>query len=487
MEKLPPLKKGPTHAHANSRQNRDLHIHNTRHRARKSAPSNAQLVRQQGPSVASSRRPAADSSCSTGDQSDERNEKNYICRFRCIAKMVKNQLVWFQTLKEAEEHLKTYVADDNEKDEQHSLTFNAAAFKPDVQSFSILTPKAKALLQRPSHTRSKQELEYLEQFTLRLKCFDRYSKFVRKQLAGVLLYQQFEKGRVVIRQGDKGFNFYFIVSGGVLIEVQEEDPTTGGKHINIMGELGPGASFGELALIHETKRRATIVCKEDTEFLTIDKPDFDAVLGLSHEMEWNTRMNILKSHPYFKDWSTSSLQMVAEGSRIHEYPPNSIIIKNLALSKDNDVIYLVVKGTCNVVQKLKMLEYDNEDLREKTVVLPPIGDPCLRQKNVVRRWLVVKRIFPGEMFGLGEGGPDISVITDQRVDCLAINKMVIARNDTRNALSANLCGLYPSRDFVFKKYIDLCQWKEYRHKAVKEAISKGNYQQQKIVGLLFFD
>ena len=136
-------------------------------------------------------------------------------------------------------------------------------------------------------------------------------------LRSFLFYHSFEKGRVIIRQGDQGFNFYFILSGSILIEVQQ-DPQTGTKHNNIMGELGQG-----LALLHESKRRATIVCKEDSEFLTIDKPDFEKVLRLSHEMEWDTRMNILQNHPLFTDCSLNALQMVAEASTIIEYPPNT--------------------------------------------------------------------------------------------------------------------------------------------------------------------
>ena len=48
---------------------------------------------------------------------------------------------------------------------------------------------------------------------------------------------------MVICQGNVGFNFYFIVSGSVLVEVFQEDPITGN---HIVGELGPG-SFGKLA------------------------------------------------------------------------------------------------------------------------------------------------------------------------------------------------------------------------------------------------
>ncbi len=115
-----------------------------------------------------------------------------------------------------------------------ALTFNLNAFKPEVQSCGTLNPRAKAILMKPSFNRTAEELAFLQRFTLKLKCFDRYPVYVRKELASVLYYEAFEKGRVVIRQGDTGFNFYFIASGSVLVEVQEEDQLTEKPFVCIM-------------------------------------------------------------------------------------------------------------------------------------------------------------------------------------------------------------------------------------------------------------
>lgn len=41
--------------------------------------------------------------------------------------------------------------------------------------------------------------------------------------------------------------------------------------------MSEGDAFGELALLHNIRRTATIICKENSEFLRVDKPDFDEV------------------------------------------------------------------------------------------------------------------------------------------------------------------------------------------------------------------
>ena len=43
--------------------------------------------------------------------------------------------------------------------------------------------------------------------------------------------------------------------------------------------LGAGDGFGELALLNDSPRLATIVCKEDSYFGTLNKEPFRAILG----------------------------------------------------------------------------------------------------------------------------------------------------------------------------------------------------------------
>ena len=47
--------------------------------------------------------------------------------------------------------------------------------------------------------------------------------------------------------------------------------------------MSEGDAFGELALLHNIRRTATIICKQNSEFLRVDKPDFDEVSKYSKE------------------------------------------------------------------------------------------------------------------------------------------------------------------------------------------------------------
>lgn len=46
-----------------------------------------------------------------------------------------------------------------------------------------------------------------------------------------------------------------------------------------VNELGVGDSFGELALINDRPRMATIICKEDCEFAILERDQYKEILG----------------------------------------------------------------------------------------------------------------------------------------------------------------------------------------------------------------
>ena len=311
-----------------------------------------------------------------------------LTKFKTMARMVKNHIMLTKGLMHnAEEHLKTYVDDE----QAGTLTFNVNAFRPETQSCGGLTPRAKGVLMKPSWLRTHEELKFLHTFTLKLKCFERYPVYVRKELSSVLYYESFEKGRVIIRQGDIGFNFYFILSGGVLVELQEEDQQTGKKHNMVVGELGIGSAFGELALLHDARRRATILCKEDSEFLRIDKPDFDMVLKKNHERELNARMQHFQENPVFANWTKTNLTVAVEGSQLVEYPPNTVILKDLTATSDK--IYIITHGTCKVVQKIYL--WEQLDSNNEKLVLPVVhGEHNQEGSNLEAAKKGMKKVTP---------------------------------------------------------------------------------------------
>jgi len=79
----------------------------------------------------------------------------------------------------------------------------------------------------------------------------------------------FRAGEVIMAQGEAGTCAYFIQEGRVGIVVEKED----GQVLN-MGTRGPGSIIGEMAIVDNQPRSATIRSLENCRLLEITKDDF---------------------------------------------------------------------------------------------------------------------------------------------------------------------------------------------------------------------
>ena len=79
----------------------------------------------------------------------------------------------------------------------------------------------------------------------------------------------------MFRQGDRPTAFYVVRSG--VLEVIEEDPDTGEERQ--IRTLVRGESFGELGLLMDAPRAATIRAVEEAEVFEVDQGTFDHLLA----------------------------------------------------------------------------------------------------------------------------------------------------------------------------------------------------------------
>ena len=85
-------------------------------------------------------------------------------------------------------------------------------------------------------------------------------------VAGVLRVRRAERGERLIRKGDQADSMYFIVSGEVEVDAETGAPK---------GRLIEGDFFGEIALIADRTRTATITALAPCKLLLLHKNDFE--------------------------------------------------------------------------------------------------------------------------------------------------------------------------------------------------------------------
>src|SRR5262245_17040323 len=89
-----------------------------------------------------------------------------------------------------------------------------------------------------------------------------------EHLAARLVPLRLEPGTVIVREGDPGDRFYLIVEGTVAVSAEG----------SALSDLGPGDYFGEIALIRDMPRTATVTASTAVVVYVLEREDFLAAV-----------------------------------------------------------------------------------------------------------------------------------------------------------------------------------------------------------------
>ncbi|HEU4943233.1 MAG TPA: MFS transporter [Gaiellaceae bacterium] len=90
----------------------------------------------------------------------------------------------------------------------------------------------------------------------------------QESLAHALVPVSLEAGEELFRQGDVGDRFYIVEDGEVEIVIDGR----------VVRETGPGGYFGEIALLRDVPRTATVRARTDVDLFALDRDDFIAAV-----------------------------------------------------------------------------------------------------------------------------------------------------------------------------------------------------------------
>jgi CRP-like cAMP-binding protein len=143
-----------------------------------------------------------------------------------------------------------------------------------------------------------------------------------------------EAGDAIIRQGDKGDAFYLVTDG--LFDIHVDGV---GK---VAGDLGCGKSFGELALLYNAPRNASVVASVPAKAWAIDRATFRAAMAVrSRETQAEVCAQI-SGAPLLKHLTKSQLTKVADAIKYQTFAAGDIIINK---GEVGNAFYLIKKGS----------------------------------------------------------------------------------------------------------------------------------------------
>eukprot|EP00736_Rhodelphis_marinus_P013224 Rmarinus@m.25799 len=173
-------------------------------------------------------------------------------------------------------------------------TFEASRFR--VTATSWLSAEAKLfcrdILKKPTERRNREDLKLIVQVaTANDQLFGGLPHSVKLQVARKMTHRRVERNELVFRQGDEPLHFYTILFGSAWVCVERGEEFDGNQdQTNVDAEytrigdvvakrvavLYAGDSFGELGLVNNEPRSATILAREALDLIEVSKEDYHA-------------------------------------------------------------------------------------------------------------------------------------------------------------------------------------------------------------------
>ena len=118
----------------------------------------------------------------------------------------------------------------------------------------------------------------------------------------------------------------------------------------IAQEMKSGESFGEVALITNSKRNEICVCKENCHFLRIDKKNYKKILMLNHARELRELVDFFSKFDIFSHWPRSQLSTFMKFFQVNSFSNNDVLYKE---NDESNFLYFIKEGEVEVFFFLK--------------------------------------------------------------------------------------------------------------------------------------
>jgi CRP-like cAMP-binding protein len=192
----------------------------------------------------------------------------------------------------------------------------------------------------PVELRTRKHWKSIRFVTDTMKAFADYPEMLKNYLVKVLTLSDSTVDTYICREGDPADNFYVVVAGYLRVEVKHPNDKTATIVVN---RMGPGASFGELSLVFDQNRAASVISDaKHVSLLVIPKTQFhDLGLAQYHLALLQEKYATLCCNRLFDSWSDEALTALAQIAQVKTFQQHTKILKQ---DSRPDYFHILRKG-----------------------------------------------------------------------------------------------------------------------------------------------
>jgi cAMP-dependent protein kinase regulator len=198
----------------------------------------------------------------------------------------------------------------------------------------------------PNITKTEEERDHIKSILGNVFLFQGMTTDEVSTLIGAMSPVTVAQGESIIKQGDAGDFFYIVDSGefDVFVNgvVDEQQAPKSVFHYKT------GGSFGELALMYNAPRAATVTASSNSILWSVDRKTFRKIVIQSRQKRSRYYEQFLKAVPLFEKLTDAERSQLADALAPVEFAEGVVILNQGDQDLDNNKFYLVSEGTATV-------------------------------------------------------------------------------------------------------------------------------------------
>ncbi|XP_006004993.1 cGMP-dependent protein kinase 2 [Latimeria chalumnae] len=232
----------------------------------------------------------------------------------------------------------------------------------------------------------------------------------------------YSQSQLVIQEGEAGNHLYVLAEG--LLEVSQN-----GK---LLGHMHPGMVFGELAILYNCKRTATVKAVVESRIWVLDRPIFQNIMMRTAQAQHEEYFSFLRSVSLLKNLPEEKLAKIIDCLEVDYYDKGDYIIRE---GEEGNTFFIIAKGKVCVTQTMEGSQEPQE----------------------------IKTLGAGDYFGekalISEDVRSANIITAENdTQCLVIDR------DTFN----QMVGTYEELQTYLREYVDQLSRNDEKRNAIPQ-------------------